>query len=53
MFLADRVAVMQSRPGRISKIIEIDLPRPRDPSLFNDERFHALERQIAEALDGH
>lgn len=53
VFLADRVVVMASRPGRISQVIEIDLPRPRDPALFNDDHFHALERQVAEALDGH
>ena len=53
VFLADRVVVMASRPGRISKIIEINLPRPRDPALFNAEHFHALERQVSEALDGH
>jgi len=53
VFLADRVVVMASRPGRIAKIIEIDLPRPRDPALFNAAHFHALERQVSEALDGH
>lgn len=53
VFLADRVVVMASRPGRIARIIEIDLPRPRDPALFNAEHFHALERQVSEALDGH
>jgi NitT/TauT family transport system ATP-binding protein len=29
--LADRVAVFTSRPGRIKTIVDIDLPRPRDP----------------------
>jgi NitT/TauT family transport system ATP-binding protein len=53
VFLADRVVVMASRPGRIARTIEIDLPRPRDPALFNAEHFHALERQVSEALDGH
>ena len=53
IFLADRVVVMQSKPGRISQIIDIPFERPRKPELFSDPRFHALEKQIAEALDGH
>jgi len=52
VFLADRVVVMQSRPGRIVRTIEIDLPRPRLPVLFGDPAFHRLEAEIAGALDG-
>ena len=30
VYLSDRVVVLTARPGRIKKIIEIDLERPRD-----------------------
>ena len=30
LFLGDKVVVLQSRPGRIRRVIELDLPHPRD-----------------------
>lgn len=52
VFLADRVAVMQAVPGRIVDVVEIDLPRPRDPGLFSAPHFHELCDQIAGVLHG-
>ena len=52
VFLADRVAVMQAEPGRIVDLVAIDLPRPRDPSLFSAPHFHALCDRIAGLLHG-
>lgn len=39
VYLADRVIVMSPRPGRISEIMEIDLPRPRPLEIINSEAF--------------
>ncbi len=44
VFLSNRVAVMSARPGRIVKIIEIDLPPRRDNNTRNDPRFFELVR---------
>jgi NitT/TauT family transport system ATP-binding protein len=32
VYLADRIVVMTPRPGRVRSIVDISLPRPRDPT---------------------
>ncbi|PRB80027.1 ABC transporter ATP-binding protein [Pseudomonas sp. MYb185] len=34
VYLGDRVVIMEPRPGRIRKIVDIDLPHPRDRNSF-------------------
>jgi NitT/TauT family transport system ATP-binding protein len=46
VFLADRVVVMASNPGRIRNVLPIDLPRPRDESTRSHPRFGQISEQI-------
>ena len=48
--LADRVVVMTPRPGRIERIIPIDLPRPRDKAVVTSERFTEYCDEITECF---
>lgn len=46
VFLADRVFVMSPRPGRIQRVIEIDLERPRSIGLRDGKEFAGYAREL-------
>jgi NitT/TauT family transport system ATP-binding protein len=50
VFLSDRVIVMTPRPGRIDRIIDIDLPRPRTLAIRESPEFNGYIRQILDLL---
>lgn len=50
IFLADRVVVMTTRPGRMKKVIEVDLPRPRDYRVLSSPRYGELKQEAIEAI---
>jgi NitT/TauT family transport system ATP-binding protein len=44
--LADRILVMTYRPGRVKRIVDIDLPRPRSSDVVSSEAFGRYVAQI-------
>ena len=50
VFLSDRVVVLSPRPGRIEAVVEVDLPRPRDPATRETARFFELIAEVRRNL---
>ncbi len=48
IYLADRIVVMSSRPGKIEKIIPVNMPRPRDRA---DSSYGKLSSEIFSVLE--
>jgi NitT/TauT family transport system ATP-binding protein len=49
-FMSDRVVLLGSRPGRVKRIFDIDLPRPRTLEHRFDERFICICRDMKHAM---
>jgi ABC-type nitrate/sulfonate/bicarbonate transport system ATPase subunit len=50
IFMSDRVYVLSPRPGRLRRVIEIDLPRPRSRSITTSPEFARLKEQCMQLL---
>jgi len=50
VFLSTRVVVMSPRPGRITGIVDVDLPQPRSFRTREEPRFAELVRDVRRAL---
>lgn len=46
LLLSDRIVVMSARPGRVSEIIDVPLPRPRSMDTLSDPLFTRLANEI-------
>ena len=47
VILGDRVALMTHRPGRIKELLDVDIPRPRDPEAVRaSPRYGVLRRHV-------
>src|SRR5258708_7860774 len=52
VILSDRVFVMTPRPGRISQVVDTDLPRERTPAIRDWPEFQHVESVLRHALYG-
>jgi len=50
VFLSTRVVVMSARPGRVAKVVDIDMPQPRTVETRETERYFELVTEVREAL---
>ena len=48
--LSDRVVVLSPRPGRVTAVVEVGLPRPRTPDLLMGAPLQAVAKQLRKAL---
>jgi NitT/TauT family transport system ATP-binding protein len=51
IFLADRVVVMTPRPGRLARVYDIELPRPRTIEMMFEARFIELIQDIKRTVE--
>lgn len=51
LFLADRILVMSSRPGRIEATVPVPLPRPRRLEMLYSVEFGILSRRVRQAIN--
>ena len=52
VFLSTRVVVMSPRPGRVNRVVEVDLPQPRTFETREERRYFELVTEVREALRG-
>ncbi len=52
VFLSDRICVLSPHPGRLSAIIDVDLPRPRTQEMKNTQQFTDLVAKVRGSFEG-
>ncbi|MDO5519385.1 MAG: ABC transporter ATP-binding protein [bacterium] len=52
VFLSDRVCVLSPHPGRLSAVVDIDLPRPRTLEMRDTPHFNELVAKVRNSFEG-
>lgn len=52
VFLSDRVVVLSPHPGRVSAVIDIDIPRPRNMESKQSQQFYDYITKIRNSFEG-
>jgi len=52
VFLSDRICVLSPHPGRLSAVVDVDLPRPRTKELRDAPEFTALVAKVRGSFEG-
>lgn len=52
VFLGDRVVVMTARPGKIARLVDVDIARPRSMDVMGDPEFGRMTSEIRRLLYG-
>jgi NitT/TauT family transport system ATP-binding protein len=52
VYLSDRVVVLSPHPGRVSAVVDIDLPRPRPIEIKQSQEFNALVSKVRNSFEG-
>lgn len=50
ILLGSKVVIMTSRPCQVKKIINVDIPRPRDFKVTASERYYQLKNEVVSAV---
>jgi len=52
VFLSDKVVVLSPHPGRVSAVVDINLPRPRGLEIKDTVKFNALVSKVRNSFEG-